>query len=95
MYIVERKAIKGSKLEYMKISRPECFKMTSLDRFLREAMGAGSFDNDSNYTIDNWCFWRVITLEAVTLYHIGTIYTYSYTYIVHSSLLYNGITFCF
>ena len=53
MYIVERKAIKGSKLEYMKISRPECFKMTSLDRFLREAMGAGSFDNDSNYTIDN------------------------------------------
>ena len=33
-------------------------------------------------------FRRVITYEAVTLFHIGTTYTCKFTY---SSLLYNGI----
>ena len=45
MYVVEKKATKGSKC---KISRPECFKMTNFDRFHREAMGVRGLDNVSN-----------------------------------------------
>ena len=50
MYIVEKKATKGSKC---KISRPECFKMTNFDRFYREAMGVRGLDNVSNCSKEN------------------------------------------
>ena len=50
MYIVKKKATKGSKC---KISPPKCFKMTNFDRFHRKAMGVGGLDNVSNYSIDN------------------------------------------
>ena len=36
MYIVEKKATKGSEC---KMFRPECFKMTNFDRFHRKAGG--------------------------------------------------------
>ena len=61
--------------------------MTNFDtsRFHREAIGVRGFDNVSNYTIDNKCFWRVITYEDVTLYQICTTYTRK----LYSSLFYN------
>ena len=46
MYVVEKKAAKGSKC---KISRSEGFKMTIFDRFHREAMGVRGLDYVSNW----------------------------------------------
>ena len=62
--------------------------MTNFDRFHREAMEGRGLD--SNYTIDNQCFWLVITYEAVTLVTHITI-----NFIVYSILLYNGAAFYF
>ena len=72
MYIVEKKATKGSKC---KISLLGCFRMTNFDRFHREAMGVRGLDNVSNYSIDNLFLACYHLYEAVTLFHIGTTYT--------------------
>ena len=69
MYIAKKITTKGS---LCKISHPKCFKIKNFDRFHREAMGRGGGVRglDSNYAINNQCFWRVITL-----YNIGITYT--------------------
>ena len=60
----------------MHIAKKKATRAINFDGFRREAVEVRGLDHVSNYTIDNYeCFWRVITCEAVILYHIGITYS--------------------